>query len=42
MDIAGDFQSFSKIPRLMRECVVTEKIDGSNAQILIEPSYKIR
>jgi hypothetical protein len=40
--MAGEFQPFAKIPRLMRECVVTEKIDGSNAQILIELSYKPR
>lgn len=29
------FEAFPKIPRLFRECVVTEKIDGTNAQILI-------
>lgn len=28
-----EFRSFSKIPRLSRDCVITEKIDGSNAQI---------
>jgi hypothetical protein len=32
-----DFQKFSKIPRLSREIVVTEKIDGTNGQILILP-----
>ena len=31
------FQSFHKIPRLNREIVVTEKIDGTNAQIHIIP-----
>ena len=30
-----DFVSFSKIPRLNREIIVTEKIDGTNAQICI-------
>lgn len=30
-----EFISFNKIPRLHRECVVTEKIDGTNAQIVI-------
>src|SRR5438552_1079029 len=30
-----EFNGFPKIPRLSRECVVTEKIDGTNAQILI-------
>jgi hypothetical protein len=31
-----DFEPFPKIARLSRECVITEKIDGTNAQILIE------
>lgn len=30
-----DFQSFPKIARLSREVIVTEKIDGTNAQVLI-------
>ena len=30
-----NFEAFEKIPRLSRECVVTEKLDGTNAQILI-------
>jgi hypothetical protein len=30
-----DFREFGKIPRLSRECVVTEKIDGTNASIFI-------
>lgn len=30
-----EFESFSKIARLKRECVVTEKIDGTNGQIAI-------
>ena len=30
-----EFQGFGKIPRLNREIVITEKIDGTNAQILI-------
>lgn len=30
------FQGFPKIPRLNREVVVSEKIDGTNAQVLIE------
>lgn len=32
-----DFQSFPKIGRLNRDCVITEKIDGSNGQIHIFP-----
>jgi hypothetical protein len=30
-----NFNPFPKIPRLSRECVITEKIDGTNASILI-------
>ena len=30
-----EFRSFGKIPRLNREIVVTEKIDGTNAQVFI-------
>lgn len=30
------FNEFGKIPRLTRECVVTEKIDGTNASVFIE------
>lgn len=30
-----EFTEFPKIARLSRECVITEKIDGTNAQILI-------
>jgi hypothetical protein len=29
------FQEFPKIARLSRECIISEKIDGTNAQILI-------
>ena len=32
-----EFQKFAKIPRLYREMVVTEKIDGTNAAIGIKP-----
>ncbi len=31
-----EFQEFPKIARLSRECVITEKIDGTNAQVVIE------
>ncbi len=31
-----EFQAFPKIARLNRACVITEKIDGSNAQICID------
>lgn len=29
------FQKFNKIPRLSRDCIITEKINGTNAQIYI-------
>lgn len=31
----ADFEEFQKIPRLKRGCVITEKIDGTNAQVYI-------
>jgi len=31
-----DFVSFGRIPRLTRDCMITEKIDGTNGQIYIE------
>ena len=33
--MAFDFISFPKIPRLSRECTITEKLDGTNAHIWI-------
>ena len=35
------FEEFSKIARLSRECVVTEKIDGTNAQVFITPEGEL-
>jgi hypothetical protein len=32
---AANFEGFPKMARLSRECIITEKIDGTNAQILI-------
>ncbi len=32
-----EFEGFPKIARLKRECLITEKIDGTNAQICITP-----
>jgi hypothetical protein len=29
------FEAFPKIPRLSRECIITEKIDGTNSQVFI-------
>jgi hypothetical protein len=31
-----EFQGFPKIPRLSRDVVITEKIDGTNGQLIIE------
>ena len=36
-----EFESFQKIPRLRRDCIVTEKIDGTNGQILITEAYQL-
>lgn len=30
------FEPFPKVPRLRRDCTITEKIDGTNAQVAIE------
>ncbi len=32
-----DFTPFTKIARLSRDCIITEKIDGTNASICITP-----
>jgi len=39
--IMTDFVKFPKIPRLFRDMVVTEKIDGTNASIHIAPANEI-
>ena len=36
-----EFESFQKIPRLKRQCIITEKIDGTNAQIAITEEGKM-
>jgi len=36
-----DFAEFPSISRLTRECVVTEKIDGTNAQIVVTPEGEV-
>jgi hypothetical protein len=36
-----EFQDFPKIPRLTRECIITEKIDGTNAQVCITDEGEI-
>ena len=35
------FEPFPKIARLNRDCVITEKIDGTNAQIWIRPMEEL-
>lgn len=35
-----EFQPFPKLARLSRECIITEKIDGSNGQIFIDETGK--
>lgn len=40
MSELNSFEPFSKIPRLSRECTITEKIDGTNAQIYIVPTIE--
>lgn len=36
-----EFQSFPSIPRLSRDCVVSEKIDGTNAQIAFDDNSQL-
>ncbi len=31
-----EFEEFPKMARLSRECIITEKLDGTNGQICIE------
>ena len=37
-----DFVPFPKIPRLKRGCVITEKLDGTNAQVAIDAEGNVR
>lgn len=36
-----EFVGFPKVPRLRRECIITEKIDGTNAQVYIADDGKM-
>jgi len=36
-----EFEGFPKLFRLSRECVITEKLDGTNAQVYISPEGEI-
>ena len=43
MTAANDnFVPFQKIPRLKRGCIITEKIDGTNAQVVIGEDGSVR
>ena len=37
-----DFIPFPKIPRLKRGCVITEKLDGTNAQVVVGEDGTVR
>lgn len=37
-----EFKPFTKIPRLRRDCIITEKIDGTNASVYISEDGEIR
>ena len=37
-----DFIPFPKIPRLKRGCVITEKLDGTNAQVVVGEDGSVR
>jgi hypothetical protein len=36
-----EFEAYNKIPRLKRGCVITEKIDGTNAQIAVTEDGRV-
>lgn len=38
----SDFIPFPKIPRLKRGCIITEKIDGTNAQVVVGDDGSVR
>ena len=37
-----EFAAYGKTPRLFRDCIITEKLDGSNAQISIDEYGNVR
>jgi RNA ligase-like protein len=39
--MSSEFEEFRKIPRLTREAVITEKLDGTNAQVCISEDGSI-
>lgn len=36
-----EFEEFPKIPRLRRDCIITEKLDGTNAAVRIVPVAEV-
>ncbi len=40
--MSDEFTAFPKIPRLNREIIVTEKIDGTNAQVVVTEDGEVR
>ena len=40
--MTDEFVPFPKMPRLSRECIITEKLDGTNAQVFIGDDGSIR
>ena len=40
--MSDEFIPFPKIPRLKRGCVITEKIDGTNAQVVVGEDGTVR
>lgn len=36
-----EFEAFPKMSRLSRPCVITEKLDGTNAQVMIKQAVKL-
>jgi len=36
-----NFEAFPKIPRLSRDCVITEKLDGTNACVIVTESGEV-
>ena len=42
MSDGDEFESFPSISRLSRQCVVTEKIDGTNAQVFVGDDGVVR
>lgn len=42
MSTESEFRKFASIPRLFRQCVVTEKIDGTNALVHVSEDGTVR